>query len=185
MAIMERDDQDLESHPVIVSFNFSGEPASPNDEFKQADFLGAYIENLDGVDTNPTPKNTSSGNARSGSDVYNVGNGHDLSSVSITSMNTIVEVHKVMNLSHKRLCMFIDARRSMQGAEIVRSCTFVEKKLVAPHRCVLLELRRPGRQHIWVRLERKPTSGAALVAGTGKTPSNDVVSTMIVRWATR
>lgn len=86
----------------------------------------------------------------------------------------------VMNLSHERLCTFIDNHRSMQGAEIVRSCTFVEKKHVAPHRCALLELHRPGRKNIWVRLERKPTSGAALVSGKGKTPSNDLVNTPIM-----
>ena len=112
--------------------------------------------------------------------MYGVRDGPGYSSASLPSVNTIVETGIVMNLSHERLCIFIDHHRSMQGAEIVTSCTFVEKKRVAPHRCILLKLHRRGRKNIWVRLERKPTSGAALVSGKGRTPSNDVVNTSTI-----
>lgn len=176
---MERESQDLETHPVVVRFNCFVVPAYPNEDSKQADFLGAHIDNPDDVEANQTRQNTPGGSARSRNDMYSVRNAGDVSSASIPSINTVIEVDVVMHLSHERLCTFIDTHRSMQGAEIVRSCTFVEKKRVAPHRCILLELHRPGRKKIWVRLERKPTSRAALVSGKGKTPSNDVVSSTI------
>ena len=139
--------------------------------------MGPESDDLDGVDDTTAPQDTPGRYMRSGSDVYGVRNGAERSSVSLLSTNTVVDTGIVMNLPHERLCTFIDAHRSMHGAEIVRSCTFVEKKHAAPHRCILLELHRPGRKNIWVRLERKPRSGAALVSGKGRTPSNDVVNT--------
>ena len=144
---------------AVVSFNCSAALASPHEGFTQTDFMRP-----DADDTTTTQY------------TYG-GNTHSRSDASLVSINTVVETGVVMNLPHERLCTFIDTHRSMQGAEIVRSCTFVEKKRVAPHRCILLELHRPGRKNIWVRLERKPTSGAALVSGKGKTSSNDVVNT--------
>ena len=164
----------------LVSFYFPVAPAPPYDEFKQAGFLGSDADNLDCVEDASAPQRACGRTTRFKSDIYRVRNGAEISSTSIPSINTVIEADIVMHLSHERLCTFIDAHQSMQGAEIVRSCTFVEKKKrLTPHRCLLLELDRPGRKNMWVRLERKPTSGAALVFGKGKTPSNDVVNTTI------
>ena len=129
-----------------------------------------------------SPQHTPGTNIRSRSDVYGVRNGPESSSASLPStINTVVETGIVMNLSARTLVhVYPTTHRSMQSAEIVKSYTFVEKKRVAPHRCILLELHRPGRKGIWVRLERKPTSGAALVSGKGRTPSNDVVNTSTI-----
>lgn len=92
------------------------------------------------------------------------------------SVNTVVDTDAVTELPLRDLCTLIDEHQSLQCAAIVKSCTFVEKKPIAPHRFIVLELHRQGRKHIWLRLERKPESRAALVSGIGRTPSNDVVS---------
>lgn len=101
--------------------------------------------------------------------------GSETSSRSISSLASCVPIVGVVGLSLIGLCTLINAYSSMQSAVVVRSSTFVEKKPVAPHRCLILELRRPGRKVLWLRLERKPTSSHELMLGSGRTPSNDVV----------
>lgn len=97
---------------------------------------------------------------------------------SLASTQTCVS-NRVLDLTLEGVCQYIDAHKSLQGAGIVRSRTFVQKKLVAPHRYLVLELRRDGRKPVWLRLERKPTSRSDLASGRGRTPANDVVNTSL------
>ena len=168
---------DFEISPAVVSFNFFVAPTSPYQNSEQAEFLGPSFDDLDGLEETSNPQGPSCGHRHAVNDTFSVQHGSLISSsASIASVKTIIETDIVMNLSLERLCIFIDTHSSMQSAEIVRSSTFVEKKHGAPHRCVVLELRRPGKKNLCLRLERKPTSRAALISGKGRTPSNDVVS---------
>ena len=109
--------------------------------------------------------------------IYALRRGAGESSASLLSIETVVGLAETpIERSLEHLCTFIDDHRSMRGAEIVNSRTYVERKIIAPHRCVVLELHKEGRKNIWLRLERKPTTRAALVLGMGKTPANDVVN---------
>lgn len=111
--------------------------------------------------------------------MYGLGNLSRLSFASMSSVRTYIPSTGVLHLALDQLCGRIGEHRSMQRAEVLRSCTFVEKKLIAPHRCLVLELRRAGRKCIWLRLERKPTSFNALASGKGRTPSNDIVRVVV------
>lgn len=171
---------DFEVSLAVVSFSFFVAPTSPYQNPEQAEFLGPSFDDLDGLEETSNPRGRSRGNRHPLNDVFSAQHGSLLSSsASFASVETIIHADTVMSLSIERLCTFIDTYRSMQGAVIVRSCTFVEEKRGAPHRCLVLELRRPGRKDLWLRLERKPTSRAALISGKGKTPSNDVVNISI------
>lgn len=101
--------------------------------------------------------------------------------MSSPSTITLVPLFAVLHFPLEDLCGFIDTYPSIQKACIVRSRTFVERKRIAPHRCLVVELHRVGRKVAWLRLERKPTSPGDLVMGGGKTRSNDVVGVFIHR----
>lgn len=96
-------------------------------------------------------------------------------SQSKTSLGSCVPTVGKVDVSLVELRQLIDDYGSMQRATIVRSRTFVEKRRFAPHRCLIVDLYRPGRKDLWLRLERKPTSAKDLQKGSGRTPSNDMV----------
>lgn len=74
------------------------------------------------------------------------------------------------------LCSFIDVHPNVANAEIVETQTYVQRKLFAPHRCLVVEICGGARDHIWLRLDRGPTSASDLSIGFSKTYSNDQVS---------
>jgi hypothetical protein len=98
-----------------------------------------------------------------------------LSLNTIHSTNTVI-TDGVLEVSLGDLCRVIDDHLSLQKALIISTRTYVERRaLVAPHRCLVLHLRRTGRDDIWLRLDRRPTGGASLMKGLGTTPANDIV----------
>jgi hypothetical protein len=92
------------------------------------------------------------------------------------STNSVVSPEGVLEVLLKELCQVIDQHTSLQKALILSTATYVERRaLVAPHRCLVLHLRRHSRHDIWLRLDRRTTGGGNLLRGFGRTPANDVV----------
>lgn len=95
------------------------------------------------------------------------------------SMLAVLRHISKLSFSLEGLCNLIEGEVYMQRAEIIRALTYVDTKLIAPHRFLLLELWMPDEATMWLRLERMPTGRGDLASGKGKTPSNDQVSTSI------
>lgn len=78
--------------------------------------------------------------------------------------------------SLENFCNFMEhVDPTIREARIVKTCTYVERKRIAPHRRLLLEVCGGERGHEWLRLDRGPTSGSGLCSGIGRTPANDRV----------
>lgn len=97
-------------------------------------------------------------------------------------MDSILRPYGTQNFSVAELCDFIDVHKPVQQARIISSATYVEKTLIAPHRCLLLEVSDDRAEPVWLCLDRKPTSGTGLASGKGLTAANDQVRTMISVW---
>lgn len=75
-----------------------------------------------------------------------------------------------------RFCDAVADDSELQLAEVVSTAVYTENKRSVTHRFVLLQLRRDGRENIWLRLDRR--SGATplrLVSGLGSVPAHDTV----------
>lgn len=98
-----------------------------------------------------------------------------------SSTATIVPEYGVHNLRLSDVCSFIDGHKSLQSAAIVTTECYSEPAGAVTHRFLVLELRRPGRKNIWLRLDRRRGEGISLLrffALSGETKANDRVRTM-------
>lgn len=102
-------------------------------------------------------------------------------STAITSNTTATVVPSlgILNLSLSDVCRYIEAHPSLQSAEIVSTECYSERAGPVLHRFVVLELRRPKRKNVWLRLDRrraKNVSLARFLSGAGVTDANDRAS---------
>ncbi|KAF8311054.1 hypothetical protein DL93DRAFT_2083723 [Clavulina sp. PMI_390] len=83
-----------------------------------------------------------------------------------------------LNLSLDELCDVISQHRSLQAAEIVCTEGYAIRIGAIMHRLLLLQLRRPRKKMVWLRLDRlrstKVSNFSFLLSG-GSTPANDRV----------
>lgn len=104
-----------------------------------------------------------------------------LSISTVTSVNTVstdVPIVGVLDLSLAEVCHYIDTYGSLQTAEIVSTECYSARAGAVTHRFVVLELRRPRRKNVWLRLDRRRERGVSLfkfLAAAGVTEANDRV----------
>lgn len=82
------------------------------------------------------------------------------------------------HLPYAALCEYLstDTNPIIYEAQVVESRIYIESgAVVAPHRKTILQIRERNGKQFWLQLERKPTSGRALVTGLGTTLANDQV----------
>lgn len=72
------------------------------------------------------------------------------------------------------LCDLIDRNANVSDAEVIKVHTYVDSKAKVQHRCLVVEVCGGEGDHVWLRLDRRPTSTAALARGL-KTLANDQV----------
>jgi hypothetical protein len=89
--------------------------------------------------------------------------------------HTFEKVEGVMEISLYDLCDKIRQYHSLRQATILSASTYIQRRPIAPHRFVILCLRRTGKENVWIRLDRKPTNRIGLLAGFGVTRANDRV----------
>lgn len=97
---------------------------------------------------------------------------------SLSTVATAVPRYGVVDLSLPDVCNYIDEHRSLQFAEIVSTECYSEKAGAVTHRFVLLELRRPNRKDVWLRLDRRRGENVSILrflAVSGITKANDRV----------
>lgn len=92
------------------------------------------------------------------------------------SLNAIIRPLGAQNYTIAELCNSIDADTLLRQVQIIRTYVFVEKKRIAPHRCLVLKLQGLDASSGWLCLDRRPTSGSDLASGKGKTKANDQAS---------
>jgi hypothetical protein len=98
---------------------------------------------------------------------------------SLTSEFTVHSVGGTMDVSLSDLCNKIKYYHFLRLATIVSASTYVQRRsLIAPHRFVILCLHRNGKENVWIRLDRMPTSRNDLVTGLGVTDANDRVHSL-------
>ena len=81
-------------------------------------------------------------------------------------------------LPYTALCEYVntDANPIIYEAQLVESRVYIERGTrIAPHRKTILRVQERNGKLFWLQLERKPTSGRALVMGLGTTAANDQV----------
>ncbi|KAF8308164.1 hypothetical protein DL93DRAFT_2171326 [Clavulina sp. PMI_390] len=92
-----------------------------------------------------------------------------------STMHTIVPIYGVLDLSLLEVCKYVDDETTLQTAIIVSSECYAIRSGAVIHRFVVLELHRPGRKDIWLRLDRRreDVSARKLLAAFGTTRAND------------
>jgi hypothetical protein len=81
-------------------------------------------------------------------------------------------------LTLAELCSYVDAHRPLQLARIVSTECYIEDAGGVLHRFLVIELRMPGRNTVWLRLDRrmaKSVSFWGFLMASGETVANDVV----------
>jgi len=82
--------------------------------------------------------------------------------------------------SLKGFCSFVDSHRPLQLSKIVSIACYAEGSGCITHRFLVIEVRMPGRETIWLRLDRtmaRKVSSFQLVIASGATVANDMVCT--------
>ncbi|KAF8315960.1 hypothetical protein DL93DRAFT_2194721 [Clavulina sp. PMI_390] len=101
----------------------------------------------------PAPKTASSRNAP-----LTLARAESLASLtSVTSaitVGTVAPTHGMIDLSLAEICNYIDKHRPLQQAYIVSSECYSQMVGSVTHRFLVLQLRRPHRKVIWLRLDR-------------------------------
>jgi hypothetical protein len=100
-----------------------------------------------------------------------------LPSGSAASIHT-VHAFGVHSFTLRELCLLIDSHGSMASADIVTASCYSQTVRFVKHRFLILELSRPGRKTLWLRLDRRTdpmTSLFRLILNGVSTPANDVV----------
>ncbi|KAF8315958.1 hypothetical protein DL93DRAFT_2078746, partial [Clavulina sp. PMI_390] len=101
-----------------------------------------------------------------------------ISVTSAATVGTVVPAYGLIDLSLADVCNYIDDHQSLQQAVIVSSECYSQRSNGVIHRFVVLELRRPRRKVIWLRLDRRRgerVSFMKLLAASGVTQANDRV----------
>lgn len=96
----------------------------------------------------------------------------------MSSASSVVPKYGIIDFSLADVCRYIDDHKSLQTAEVISTECYSEKKGAATQRFLILELRRPGRKDIWLRLDRRKGENAPLfrfLALSGVTKTNDRV----------
>lgn len=116
-----------------------------------------------------------------------------ISRISITSCAqseisnvTVVPQYGQRKISLERLCGVIGEHRSMRQAEIVTAEGYKEWTGRVLHRFLVLELRRPERKTIWLRIDRRRATEVSVLrflASRASTPANDTVRRYIIAYA--
>ncbi|KAF8315959.1 hypothetical protein DL93DRAFT_2166540 [Clavulina sp. PMI_390] len=99
-----------------------------------------------------------------------------VSVASAVTMGTVVPAYGMIDLSLADVCRYIDNHQSLQQAYIVSSECYAQKSGAFAHRFVVLELRRPRRKAIWLRLDRRRDGKVPIMkflARLGVTNAND------------
>ena len=92
------------------------------------------------------------------------------------SLNAFIRPFGAQNFSLTELCNSIDADSVLRQVQTVKTYAYVERKRLAPHRCLVLKLQGHDASSGWLCLDRRPTSGSDLASGKGKTKANDQVT---------
>lgn len=98
---------------------------------------------------------------------------------SVSSVNSLLPKIGVLGLSLSQLNELVAEHRSLQQARIVSSESYVQRIGAVKHRFLLLELVRPEKKRIWLRLDRRRStkvSALGFLRAAASTPSNDTVS---------
>lgn len=98
------------------------------------------------------------------------------------SARTII-LSGVLCLTIDQLCELVKQEPELQNAEIVTTQTYAMRNSRIKHRFLLLEIYRPGKKTLWLRLDRrrdKKVTRAGLVSTAGTTDSCDQVSFMSI-----
>jgi len=98
---------------------------------------------------------------------------------SAATVATAVPGPAVMELSLSNVCKYISEHRSLQEAEIVSTECHAQNLGGITHRFLVLELWRPNRKKVWLRLDRRREENVSLIkflASFGVTKANDRVS---------
>lgn len=101
---------------------------------------------------------------------------------STASVHTVHYRSAVQSLSLKALCGLIDDHPSLKSATIVTTSCYSQFTVGVKHRFVVLEVARPGRKKLWLRLDRRTDRLTGLIQfalNLGETPANDVVRSRI------
>lgn len=72
------------------------------------------------------------------------------------------------------LGLFIDSNPWLQQTHILESAGYHKWRLVL-HRFLVLKLRTPRRETLWLRFDRRPQTGLVFLLGSGITVANDQV----------
>lgn len=71
-----------------------------------------------------------------------------------------------------QLCGFIDAHENVFNAEIIKTQTYIERGPITPRRCLVVEIYGGAGNRIWLRLDRKPSSGSRPLSGSRRIYAN-------------
>ncbi|KAF8308162.1 hypothetical protein DL93DRAFT_2159209 [Clavulina sp. PMI_390] len=93
-----------------------------------------------------------------------------------TTVHTVVPQSGTILLSLRAVCDYVDKEETLQTAAIISSECYAETSSAVTHRFVVLELYRPRRKGIWLRLDRRRgenVSTGRFLATFGITKAND------------
>jgi hypothetical protein len=97
---------------------------------------------------------------------------------SISTVATVVPAFGKVVFELADLCRYIEPHPSLQAATVIATELYSEAGLVYKHRFLILELRRPGRKTVYLRLDRRrdeTTFIVRFILNLGKTKANDEV----------
>jgi hypothetical protein len=95
----------------------------------------------------------------------------------ILATGVVPQIGRIV-LTLAELCSYVDAHRPLQLAKILSTECYAEDAGGVLHRFLVIELRLPGRETIWLRLDRKMANNVSFwkfLMASGETPANDVV----------
>lgn len=98
--------------------------------------------------------------------------------MSRSSIVSAVPRRGVIELSLADVCHYIDDHESLQAVQIISTECYTMPAGAVTHRFVILELPRPGRKDVWLRLDRRRGEGVSIMrvlSVSGVTRANDRV----------
>jgi len=102
-----------------------------------------------------------------------------LATVSTETSTVTVVARGVLELTLPDLCDLITERHSLQRAEIVSMEVYTEPAKVRGHRFMILELRRPQRKTLYLRLDRRQKAAALGLLWSRTVSVHDTVSRLL------